>query len=128
MVVKSAHIPRTYQGLVANCGDKIVVFGWNVLGTEAIAYNERIGRGGRLPADKLQTLDPQPFTKGSLCIAKDKQTSRSIDCIGWNAGDYIFVWDRKEGKNCTASGYGFNRASGAIGRFETTSFYLQALP
>jgi hypothetical protein len=128
MVVEADFIPRTYQGLVAHCGDKIVVFGWTAHRTEAIAYNARIQRAGRLPADRLNMLDSEPFMGGNLCIAKDRQTSISIDCIGWSAGDYVFVWDRKEGRHCVADGFGFNRATGAIGRFETTSFHLQALP
>jgi hypothetical protein len=127
MLVKESYIPRTYQGLVADCGDEVVVFAWAAHQTEAIAYNARIRRVGRLPAAILDTLDPAPFTKGNLCIAKDSKTSRPIDGIGWSAGDYIMVWDRKEGKDCFANGFGSNRATGAIGRFETSSFNLQAL-
>jgi hypothetical protein len=129
MVVKEDPVSRTYKDLVATCGDELVVFGWAVCGTEAIAYNARIQRAGRFPADKLDMLDSKSFMGWKLCIAKDKQISRPfVDCIGWSAGDYITVWDRKEGKHCIASGFGFNRATGAIGRFETSSFDLQALP
>jgi hypothetical protein len=122
------NIARTHQELVANCGDELVVFGWIPHRTEAVAYNTRIQRAGRIPADRLNTFTSSPFMGGNLCIAKERQTSRSIDCIAWSAGDCIFVWDRIEGKHCIANGFGFNRATGAIGRFETTSFNLPALP
>jgi hypothetical protein len=129
MVVKENPVPRTYKELVADCGDELVVFGWTACRTQAIAYNARTQRAGRFPADKLDTRDSKSFVGWNLCIAQDKQIPRSIvDCIGWSAGDYIIVWDRKEGKHCMASGFGFNRATGAIGKFETTSFYLQTLP
>jgi hypothetical protein len=128
MVAKADNIARTHQELVANCGDELVVFGWIPHRTEAVAYNTRIQRAGRIPADRLNTFTSSPFMGGNLCIAKERQTSRSIDCIAWSAGDCIFVWDRIEGKHCIANGFGFNRATGAIGRFETTSFNLPALP
>lgn len=129
MTVKEDPISRTYKGLVADCGDELVVFGWAACRTEAIAHNARIQRAGRFPADKLDTLDPKSFMGCNLCIAKNKQSSTSVvDCIGWSAGDYITVWDRKEEKHCMASGFGFNRACGAIGKFKTASFDLQALP
>lgn len=129
MVVKRDHVPLTYRELVADCGDELVVFGWTACRNEAIAYNARIQRAGRFPAGKLERFESKSFMGSSLCIAKDKETSRSVvDGIGWSAGDYITVWDRKEEKHCMASGFGFNRATGAIGKFVAASFNLQALP
>jgi hypothetical protein len=125
MVVKENPASRTYEELVVDCGDELVVFGWAVCRTKAIACNARVQRAGRSLVDKLDTLDSKSFMGWNLCIAKDEQTPRSIvDCIGWSAGDYIIVWDRKEGKHCMAGEFHFDRATGAIGKFETTSFDL----
>ncbi|KAF1964237.1 hypothetical protein BU23DRAFT_575851 [Bimuria novae-zelandiae CBS 107.79] len=127
MVVKEEYLPRTCRGLVVNCGDEVAVFGWADHRSEAIAYNTRIRRAGRLPAEMLSTFDSKPFEGGNLCIAKEQRISKSIDGIGWSAGDYIMVWDRKEGKHCAAEGFGFNRATGSMQKLllvESCGFFL----
>jgi hypothetical protein len=35
------HVSRTYQGLVTNRGDEVIVLGWPTHGTEAIATKQR---------------------------------------------------------------------------------------
>jgi hypothetical protein len=49
MVVKEDPASQTYKGLVADCGDELVVFGWAVCRTEAIVYNARIQSAERFP-------------------------------------------------------------------------------
>jgi hypothetical protein len=125
--VKQGNVPKINKGLVADLRDEVIMFSYSYDGLEAIGFNAQIQRGGRIPADRLETKTCKPFLASTLCLARNKETPKSIDHIGWCAGEHLSVWDRVEGRHLRAQGFCFNRSTGGIKKFETASSHLKPL-
>jgi hypothetical protein len=125
--VKDGYLCKNYRHVVANSGDQVVVFAWTNNRTEAIAYNPRNKTTGQIPADLLENGDSKPFTDTKLCMTTSNETPNSLGHVRWKAGDYIRVWNREDKSHSRSDGFCFNLATGEIGKFNTTSFFLTVI-
>jgi hypothetical protein len=121
------HVARTYRGVLANCGDSIVVFAYTDDKSEAIGYNPRNGTAGRLPANLVNEHMSQSFPGSKMCVATSDTGTLSPSFVGWKEGDYIRIWDRKNEKGAMCSGFCFVLATGRIGKFTASIYSLKAL-
>lgn len=122
--VKDGYLCGNYQHIVANSGDRVVVFAWTNNRTEAIAYNPRNKTAGRISADLLEKGDSKPFTDTKLCMTSSNESPNAFGYVKWKAGDYIRVWNREDKSHSVSEGVCFNLTTGGIGKFHTTSFSL----
>jgi hypothetical protein len=125
--VKDGYLCGNYRHIVANSDDQVVVFAWTNNHTEAIAYNPRNKTTGRIPADLLEEGDSKPFTDTKLYMPTSDEQHGSRGCIKWKEGDYVRVWNREDRSHARSDGFGYNLATGEIGKFNTTSFSLKVI-
>lgn len=125
--VKDGYLCGNYHHVVANSGDQVVVFAWTNNHKEAIAFNPRNKTAGQIPADLLEKGDSKPFTDTKLCMATSDERPKSFGHVKWKAGDYVRVWNREDKSHARSNGFCFNLATGEIGTFNTTSFFLQVV-
>jgi hypothetical protein len=125
MSVKEYYCPGTYQGVVAQCGDDVVVYAWAENRSEAVVYNTRNRNSGRIPTTLLDTSKTELVHQDSLYMATSNERATLVGYVSWKAGDHIRVWDRVNGSHSRCSGFCFNLASGQIGKFSTVSPYLE---
>jgi hypothetical protein len=121
------HVARTFRGVLANCGDSIVVFAYTDDKSEAIAYNQRNGTAGRLPANLVNEHMSQSFPGSKMYVATSDIGPMSPSLVGWKEGYYIRIWDRKNEKGAMCSGFCFVLATGRIGKFSASIYSLKAL-
>jgi hypothetical protein len=119
------HIPGTHQEVVARCGDHIIVYAWSQDHTEAVAYNLMNKTAGRIPRVVLDMNSNEPSDQNTICLAKEDKCNVPVGYVSWKAGDYIRVWDRVRGFYW--NGFGFNMASGHIGKFTTDPACLESV-
>jgi hypothetical protein len=117
--VRTDHIPGTQQEALARCDDHVIVYAWIDNETEALAYNPTNKTAGRVPRAVLDMTSNEPSDQDKVCLAKEDSRSKTLGHITWKAGDYIRVWGRVEHSHCQCTGFGFNMASGQIGKFNT---------
>lgn len=120
--VRDAYLCGNYRHVVANAGDRVIVFAWTNNRTEAIAYNPRNKTAGRISVDLLDEGESEPFIDTTLCMTTSSESHSSFGHVVWKAGDYIRVWNREDKSHAVSEGFCFNLATGAIGRFHTTCF------
>lgn len=107
---------------MAEPGDQVVVFAWTNRRTEATAYNPRNKSNGQIPADVLEKWRSEPFTDAKLYrTTKIEINNQFIDPVDWKRGGNIRIWDKTDKPPYCCEGFGFNLASGKIGRFRTQS-------
>jgi hypothetical protein len=123
--VKEAHYPKNHEGVVAAPDDQIIVYAWAGNYTEAIAYNTRNKTTGRIPKDLLDMTKTEAVQVDRLYMVTSDEQPASLDHVTWKAGDYIRVWDRKDGSYPRCTGLCFNLASGKIGQFSTMYYSLK---
>jgi hypothetical protein len=119
------HIPGTQQEVIARCGDHIIVYGWSQDHTEAVAYNLMNKTAGRIPRVVLDMSSNEPSDEDTIWMAKEDKCKVPVDHVSWKAGDYIRVWERVRG--FYLNGFGFNMASGQIGKFTTDPACLESV-
>jgi hypothetical protein len=119
--VKNTYLCGNYKHIVANPGDRVIVFAWTSNRTEAIAYNPRNKTAGRIPIDVLKKEDSEPFTDTRLCMTTSNESSSSLGHVNWRAGDYM-TWNREDKSHAVSEGFCFNLATGGIGRFHVICF------
>jgi hypothetical protein len=119
------HIPGTQQEVVARCGDHIIVYAWSQDHTEAVAYNLINKTAGRIPRKVLEMSSNEPYDQDMICLAKEDKCKATVGHVSWKAGDYIRVWERVHG--FYLNGFGFNMASGQIGKFTTAADNLESV-
>lgn len=125
MSVKADYYPGTRQGVVAHCGDDVVVYAWAEKNTEAVVYNTRNRTSGRISINLLGTSKTELIHQDKLYMATSDERAALVGHVSWKAGDYIRVWDRVNGSHSRCSGFCFNLASGQIGEFSTASSDLE---
>jgi hypothetical protein len=120
--VKDAYLCGNYKHIVANSGDRVIVFVWTNNRTEAIAYNPRNKTAGWISVDLLEKEDSEPFTDTKLCMTTSKESFSSLGHVNWKAGEYIRTWNREDKSHAVSEGFCFNLATGGMGRFHATCF------
>jgi hypothetical protein len=123
IVVKHGYLCGNYQHIVADSGDRVVVFAWTNNRAEAMAYNPRNKTVGRIPADLVKNEVSEPFADTQLYMTTSNESPSSLSHVKWKAGEYVRVWNR-ENHYANCEGLCFNVATGGIGKFHTKCSYL----
>jgi hypothetical protein len=129
--VVADHVPGTQQEVLARRDDYVIVYAWvenktekvswGEDKTEAVAYNLTNKTAGRIPRAVLEVYSSEPYDQDKMCLAQEDVRTLSLGHITWKAGDYIRVWGRVEHPRSQCTGFGFNVASGQIGKINTYS-------
>jgi hypothetical protein len=124
------HFPGTQQEVLARRNDYVIVYAWVDNKTEeswwtdkpeAVAYNLTNKTAGRIPRAVLDMSSNEPYDQDKMCLAQEDSRIMILGHIIWKAGDYIRVWGRVEHPRSQCTGFGFNVASGQIGKINTYS-------
>jgi hypothetical protein len=122
--VKGDYVSRKFRGVLAECGDSVIIFAYATDKSDAVAYNLSNRTAGRLPARLFDYESSELFLDSTMYQAISDNRAASRTLVGWTEGDYNRVWNKENQKNARCSGFCFVLATGAIGRFSTTSFSL----
>jgi hypothetical protein len=122
--VAKGYVRGNHRHIVADFGDRVLVFGWTNDRTAAIAYNPRNKTAGRISVDSLDKRDSKPCIDTKLYMTRSDENPRSLGHVKWKAGDYIRVWNREDKSHSVSEGLCFNLATEAIGKFHINGVYL----
>jgi hypothetical protein len=126
-LVRVNYTSSSYKQVLANSGDRVLVFAYTNDGTGTIAYNPRNKTAGKISTDVLDNANVEPFSDSKLYMTLGHESRASFRHVEWKRGDYIRVWNREDESYSRSSGFCFVLTTGQIGRFMTQTAQLEAV-